>query len=67
MVFKYNKCLIWVCITTVMVGISTSGKGVKQNPIVICSPAFSRAWRGRYVFASNYDWLIGLPASVVIV
>ena len=31
-----------------------------------CSHVLSRAWRRLHVIASSSDWLIGLPASVVI-
>ena len=31
-----------------------------------CLYAFSRAWRRLHVFATGFDWLTGLPASLVI-
>ena len=39
---------------------------VKAKRIVTYSYAFSRAWRRRHVFGRSFDWLIGLPASVLI-
>ena len=38
----------------------------KPKPTVICSHAFSRAWRQLHVFASNSDWFIVLLTYAVI-
>ena len=38
----------------------------KPKPIVFSLPAFSCTWNQLHVFASNFDWLIVLFASVAI-
>ena len=39
---------------------------VKLKPIVMYSLTFSRAWRQRHAFTSNFDWFIELPVPYVV-